>query len=144
VTVITFERTGELVAHGADIKGRPDAIEFRARANQSEIDRLAEVTVTIDRWGTRTGVATLLELDEESGSWMPVAAAMPFDAFYLLSQQEVRLVFSEYVRLQPGPRYRLFLEGAVVTKPTFGVKGVQRPAEPMRARKPWKRARRRA
>lgn len=140
MSVFEFQRTGELLCTGDDLKQRPDTVEFTARAGQAEVDRLAEVVVTVDRWGTRAGIAHLLESDGNEG-WTPLADSLPFDAFYLLSETEIKLVFSEYVRLQPGKQYRLFLAGAVITKPTITVRGIQR-AEPVRALRSQKSRRR--
>lgn len=150
VAVVEFERVGELVAHGHDISGRPDAVEFRARANQPVFDRLAEVVVTVDRWGGADWAAQLLEDDDATSTevWALVARSMPLakaEALYVRADSPIRLVFSEYVGLQPTARYRIYLPSAVVTRPTIVIRGVQcaRDVLPSR-RKGWARARARA
>lgn len=143
MSVVRFDRTGELVAMGGDIKGRPDCVEFFARAGERTIDWLAEVTVTISAWMTRAGIGTIFERQHDE-EWAPVASAMPFDAIYVRGLTAARLVFSSYVRLQPGGRYRVFMPGAVVESPTIQVTALARDPEPPSARKGWSTARRRS
>jgi hypothetical protein len=122
----TFERTGEMVVHGQDLHGRCDAVEFVARSGEPTIDWLAEVFMTVDRWGTREGVATLY--DQRDGAWQPLANAMPFDGLYVTRPTEIRLVFSQYTRLQPGGRYRIHAAGAVVASATVRIAALVKPA----------------
>ncbi len=140
VKVVRFERRGSLVVHGGDLYGRPDAVDFIARAGEPTIDWLAEVVVEIARWGTRAGVTTLLERAEDR--WQLVASAMPYDALYILRRTGVRIVFSEYVRLQPGQQYRLYLAGAEVVSPYLQVTAQARPATPLSTRRGWRSTRR--
>jgi hypothetical protein len=131
----TFARTGELLAYGNDLRGRPDAVTFTARSGEPTIDWLAEAYVWIDRWATRAGVAVLFESDGGSG-WEECAAAMPFDALQIVRETEIRLVFSQWVRLQPGRMFRLFLAGAVVTRPDVRIVALQRAASFDSGRRP--------
>lgn len=121
----TFERSGVLVRQGeADPFGRPDAIEFQSRSGQRLIDWVGDVVLSVDRWPTRTGVAVILE--RAGFEWVPVAAALPFDAIYVRQEQEIKLVFGVYVRLEPGTSYRLHLPAAVLTKGTVRIGAIQR------------------
>lgn len=138
-----FDRTGELVVHGDDV--RANAVDFRARAGLSTVDWLVEAFVWIDRWMTRQGIATLLGPDEDMPAgaqrMVVIASAMPFDALYVQREVEAHLVFSEYVRLQPGAAYRLHLDGAVVTRPTLRLVAQCRHPQPLRTRKGWVKTR---
>jgi hypothetical protein len=137
VSVARFDRTGELVAMGDDLRGRPDAVEFIARSGEPTSDWLAEVTVTISGWATRAGVATLYEL--QAGAWVPLRSAMPFDAVYVKANTPVRLTFSSYIPLQPAGRYRLFMPGALVSSPTIQIAALLKPRELARRSK-WEAA----
>lgn len=137
----TFDRSGELVVHGHDVKGRPDTVEFLARAGEPTIDWLAEAFVWVDRWGTRAGIATLLEADGDV--WVARASALPYDALQLVRASEIRLVFSQWVRMQPGQRFRLFLAGAVVCRPVVRIVALVKPPEAWQSvRQGFKRVRR--
>lgn len=125
VSVARYEREGRLVVQGgADMRGRPDAVEFRAPSGQRLVDWLGEVFVWIDRWPTRRGVAVLLQ--QVGSSWEPVATTLWFDALYITREQRLKLVFGAYVELASAVLYRLHLPGAVVTRPVVGVGALQR------------------
>lgn len=125
IGVARFERNGRLVVHGHDHLHYSDAVQFTGRSGERLIDCMGELTVTIDRWGTRTGTAGLFEADED-GAWQLMASAMPFDAIYVMKEQPVRLVFSVYAPLLPARLYRIHLPGAVVTQPTIQIAAVLR------------------
>lgn len=137
MSVVRFDRTGELVVMGED--SRPDCVEFQARAGEPTIDWLAEAIVVISGWMTRRGIATLYERDGEG--WEPQASAMPYDALYVKDNTSARLVFSSYVRLQPGQRYRLVLAGALVVSPTIQIAALSKDPETLWPRRGWKRRR---
>ena len=70
------------------------------------------------------------------------AAAMRFDAIGVVRETEIRIVFSQWIRLEPGHRHLLFLDGAVVTRPDVRIAALVRAAsfESSRTRKLRKRA----
>lgn len=124
IGVARFDRVGRLVTHGhVDRHSRPDAVQFTGRSGERLVDCAGEITVTIDRWGTRTGIAALFEADED-GIWQLVATSMPFDGIYVLKEQTARLVFSVWAPIRAGRIYRLHLPGAVVTQPTIHIAAV--------------------
>lgn len=136
VSVARFDREGQMVTHGAaDVHGRPDAVQFTGRSGQALVDCMGEITVTIDRWPTRTGVGMLLEADGQRG-WQLVASSLYFDGIYVTKEQPARLVFSVYTALLAGRLYRLHLPNAVVTRPTIHIAAIQRNAEQVEAMRP--------
>lgn len=140
MTVACFDRPCELVSHGVDLYGRTDTVEFRGRSNQlGTIDWLAEAAVTLQSWGDRRGIGSLLVL--ENDQWAGVANAMPFDAIYVRGETLAKLVFSEYVAMTPGARYRLFLANAVICKPTITLTVLVRPLTFATGRKGWAKVR---
>jgi hypothetical protein len=75
---------------------------------------------------------------------------MPFDAIQVIREQEVKLVFSVWVPLVAGGTYRLYLPGAVLTRPSVRIGAIfrhHRPDERQPRRRPdprWTSGARRA